>query len=160
MPVTVDDVKRLHAEQVLAGKSPKDAYNGVRTLVQAAMHADLPSPYPLPPPTKMFVRGRLPTDAEKAAAAELGIPIAVGIELTPAQERAFDQEERDELLARMTKVALSASPEHMAAHASHNVRCHPSNKTESAVHHAQKEHQSALWRQADALVTSVLGGCP
>ena len=154
--MNVDDVKRLHAEQVLKGKSAKDAYNGVRTLVQLALHEESPSPYPLDPPTKLFIQGRQPTDAEKA----LGIPIAVGIELTAEQEKAFNDEARAEFLARVVKRATSARPEHVTAHQIHVASGSPGGPTVDGVHFAEKEHQSALWRQGDALVRSALGECP
>jgi len=37
MSLTVDDVKRLYAEEVAKGKSPKDAYNGTRTMAHTIM---------------------------------------------------------------------------------------------------------------------------
>lgn len=154
--VTVDDVKRIHAGEVLKGLSARQAYNSTRTLVQLALHEAAPSPYPLDPPTALWIRGRQPRDAEKA----LGIPLHVGIDLTPEQEKAFDDAEREELAQRREKLALSCSPEHHKAHIAHNARAHMSNAVRDGVHFAQKMHQAELWRQTDALVQSAIGGAP
>lgn len=176
MPVTTDDVKRIHAAEVLKGKSAKDAYRGTRTLVQLALHEESPSPYPLDPPTALWIGGREPHDAEIEFAKKLGIPIHVGVELTTGaeadalkaqgcppisdREKAFYAAEKAELDARKLKLAQSVTTDHMRAHAAHAATAHPSNQCRDGVHLAQKEHQSALWRQADALVLSAIGAAP
>ncbi len=47
--MTSDEIKAIHAEEVLKGKSAKDAYNGVRTRVHVALAAENPPPYQLAP---------------------------------------------------------------------------------------------------------------
>ena len=42
--VTKADVVRVHAEEVSRGKSPEDARAGTRTVIQAMLHLQLPSP--------------------------------------------------------------------------------------------------------------------
>lgn len=43
--LTSADVQRVYAEEIARGKTPKDARQGARTMIQSMLHQQLPTPY-------------------------------------------------------------------------------------------------------------------
>ena len=120
--LTKADVLRIHAEEVLRGKSREDALAGTRTVVQSMLHTQLPSPHS-DVPAKLVGKQKL-EPAEKACI-------------------------RAHQVAQLTEAELIASE---------RARSGPDGTHADAHHFAQKEHQKALWVEADRLVAEALGG--
>jgi hypothetical protein len=147
-------------------------------MAHTIMHADTPSPYPLPPPKKLFIHTAKPTPAQEAEAKALGIPIVSSSELETVCRvceknkfspdgvcahsafAKFQAEEQQHKHERRAACIASASPEHVAAFIAHTASAHRMNRCMDAVHYAQKEHQSTLWRASDALVLRAIGVSP
>lgn len=131
MTVTVDDVKRVHAAEVLRGKTAQEARDGTRTVIYGMLQAEQPPPYSDRPADLV--------GAEEKRAAAGGKPMLT------VEERARVSAHQRAQVTDADKIAsegarTGASTDHRDAH-----------------HYVQKMHQIGLWKQTDALVASALG---
>jgi hypothetical protein len=126
MTVTVEDVKRIHGEQLALGKSASDALMSTRTLVHAQMQLDRPVPYGyevLTPEMKAErdPPGRILTVDERQAQS-----YHQWSKVTPAEQELFNR-------ARFARDRNA-------------VQC------ADAHHYVQMLHQTELWKATDQLV--------
>ena len=131
MAVTIDDVKRIYAEEVSRGKSPEDARAGTRTVVQMRLSADSPPPHCDRPADLVGIE-------EKRAAA--------------GEKAKLTREESNRIVAH--QVAQLTDADFIA---SEKARSGPDGTHTSAHHYKQKQHQIKLWEQTEVLVASALG---
>lgn len=157
---TVEEIRDSFGKLKAKGMRARQAYNHIRTIVQMTLHEDAPSPYPLPPSKFVFIVGREPEPEEVAAAKAAGQTVRLCVDESPAREKSFQLEIAADLAARKKARALSVTDEHVRSAHEYNADAHPSDVVKDGIHYAQKMHQSSLWTQTDALVSSAIGVCP
>jgi|GEM_PF-4054683 hypothetical protein len=145
--VTAADVKRIYGENLARKKRPFHARQGARTEVHALIHAQCPTPLPLPPPSRAFnLSGIVERDgflehdqahAESEAAAKL-------------------QDLRD----RKAKMAASIGDADVLEWSKLPQGVGPGTKDQTfdPHHWVQKRHQQVVWAETDRLVEAALGG--
>ena len=131
MTITVDDVKRIYAEEVLRGKSPEDARAGTRTVVQMQLSTDSPPPHCDRPSDLVGIEEKRAASGEKAR-------------ITREESARIKAHQ----VAQLTDADLIASEK---------ARSGPDGTHVDAHHFKQKMHQKKLWEQTEVLVASALG---
>ena len=131
MTITVDDVKRVYAEEIARGKSPADARAGTRTVIQGRLAVESPPPHSDRPDDLVGIEDQRAKAGEK--------PVLTREEQERIQKHQFAQLTTDDLIAS-EKARLGVDGTHTHAH-----------------HFKQKLHQKAQWEQTDVLVASALG---
>ncbi len=142
--VTTDDVTRIYAEHLAAGRKPAEALQGTRTEVHSLIHAQNPTPLPLPPPSRVFNLEGIVEDADGYRVHDAALA-----------QRECNAKDQDHA-TRVASLFGQLTPEVMIA--SERARTGRADDHKDAIHFVQKQHGKDLWAATDVLVDSACQG--